>query len=80
MTFERHAPHKNCADDSSYKDIGSKIVHFKCKACGKETYFNARDEYKAHEMWMEHKADWFANNPKFAPSVRTLKTIKLRLK
>ena len=76
-TRDRHAPHKNCADDSSYEDIGSKTILFKCKACGKETYFDARYEYKAHEMWWEHKQAWFAENPEFAPSVRTLGVIKL---
>ncbi len=80
MTFRRHAPHLNCADDSSYGDTGFNSVEFRCEACGESAIWQGRCDYEAFQMWMGHKDAWFKANPNFAPSVRTLNTIKLRLK
>jgi hypothetical protein len=73
---ERHAPFTNCADDSGYNLVGDKAV-MSCVACHMAVVFEARYEYKAHEVWMDHKTAWFKANPDHAPSVRTIGTIRL---
>ena len=73
----RHAPHINCADDSSYADTGSNTVEFKCNACGASATWNGRCDYEAFQTWMAHKDAWFKQNPEFAPASRTLGTIKI---
>lgn len=72
---KRHAPHLNCADDSAYAEAPDRTATFVCAAC--ELRETLPDDYEAFKMWMAHKDAWFKANPKFAPSVRTLGTIKI---